>query len=99
MKTVGIDWDNINIYEAIARKTNIEKIEKIPTMLFRTKNGYHIKLYFNREISVEENFKIRKKYDDCKQRLEYSTKRYEATGNGHDILFNMKKNHWRELIG
>jgi len=95
---VGIDWDGISIQEAKKRQKNIEKTENISTLLFRTQNGYHIKLFFDYEIIPSENFMIRETYKDCKKRLEYSKARYDATGSGYDILFNMKKGIWREML-
>lgn len=96
---VGLDWDDITIFEAKKRQKNIEKIEKTSTMLFQTKNGYHLKIIYKKKLSFKQNIKIRNRYNDCKQRLYYSEKRHETTGEGYDILFNMKKHHWEKLIG
>jgi len=67
--------------------------------LFETRNGFHIKLFFDRRLSVDENFCIRERYNDCSVRLSYSRQRYSVTGQGYDILFNMKKGFWRKMIG
>jgi len=96
---VGLDWDNITLKEAKTRQKHIENIEKTSTLLFQRKNGYHLKIIYNKKIPVETNLKIRKKYNDCKNRLQYSLKRLMTTGEGYDILFTMKKNHWEKLIG
>jgi len=96
---VGIDWDYITKKEAKKRQQRIEKNEPVSTMLFRTTNGFHIKLIYPYDLTVDQNFMIREKYKDCNQRLKYSHMRYKTTGQGHDILFNMKKGRWRKLIG
>jgi len=52
-----------------------------------------------KRLSVDENFCIRERYNDCSVRLSYSRQRYSVTGQGYDILFNMKKGFWRKMIG
>ena len=95
---VGLDWDNISLTEAKHRQKTIEKKEQASTILFQTKNGFHLEIIYDIPISVEKNFEIRKKYYDCKQRLRYSPARHETTGEGYDILFNMKRGIWRKMI-
>jgi len=96
---VGLDWDNITERLAKKRQKIIEKQEKTQTLLFQTKNGFHLKIVYPSPVSVEKNFALREKYWDCPQRLNYSKKRYATTQEGYDILFNMKNGFWERLIG
>jgi hypothetical protein len=91
-----LDWDRITKKEALRRKKLIEKQEKTSVILYKTKHGFHAEII--KDATVEENFKLREKYWDDPTRLEISKQRYEDTGSGHDILFDVKGDHWRERI-
>ncbi|MBS3748192.1 MAG: hypothetical protein KGY67_00650 [Candidatus Thermoplasmatota archaeon] len=95
---VCLDWDNISLDEAFKRINIIENKEHIQTLLFETKHGFHVYLFFKREISPFENFRIREKYWDCPLRLQYSKARFETTGKDYDILFTMKSDFFEKLI-
>lgn len=95
---VGLDWDNISLKTARKRQNKIEQNEQVSTLLYRTRNGFHLEIIFKIPLLVTENFRLREKYWDCLRRLEYSKRRYLLTGNGFDILFNYKKGHWRKMI-
>ena len=95
---VGLDWDNISLRTARKRQNKIEQKEQASTLLYKTRNGFHLEIIFKIPLLVTENFKLREKYHDCKKRMMYSKMRYDTIGEGHDILFNMKQSHWREMI-
>jgi len=93
---IGLDLDNITKEQAIQKARQIEKEQKAPVILYQTKHGFHIEIL--KDVTVEENFEIRKKYGDDPKRLEISKKRYKITGKGHDILFAQKNGYWRKRI-
>lgn len=95
---VGLDWDNISLDTALKRVDIIGKEVGVQFLLFKTKNGFHVYLFFNKKISPAENFSIREKYWDCPLRLQYSKARFETTGKDYDILFTMKKDYFEKLI-
>ena len=95
---VGLDWDDISLETARKRQNKIEKKEQTSTLLYKTKNGFHLEIIYKIPLLITENFKLREKYYDCKQRLMYSKMRYETSGEGFDILFNLKKGVWRKMI-
>lgn len=95
---VGLDWDNISLKTARKRQNKIEQNEQVSTLLYRTRNGFHLEIISEKPLLVSENFKLREKYHDCKQRMMYSKMRYDTIGEGHDILFNYKQGYWRQLI-
>jgi len=95
---VGLDWDNISLKTARKRQNKIEKKEQTSTLLYKTRHGFHLEIIYISPLTITENLRLREKYHDCKQRLLYSRLRYETTGTGYDILFNMKKGKWRKLL-
>jgi len=96
---VGLDWDNILLSTAKKRQKIVELEEETQTLLFQTKNGFHLKIIYLNPISVKKNFEIREKYWDCETRLRYSKARYETSKQGYDVLFNMKEGVWEKLLG
>ncbi|RLF34561.1 MAG: hypothetical protein DRM98_00430 [Thermoplasmata archaeon] len=95
---VGLDWDGISLEDAKRRQEKIEQAENVQTILFETKHGFHLELIYPTPVSVEEGFKIREKYDDCKTRMVIGRKRFNVTGTGHDILFTMKNGFIRKRV-
>lgn len=98
MNKVGLDWDNIMLHEAQRRRQEIERKEGVSTILYQTTHGYHCVLLFNHPVSVEDNFKLRERYWDDKNRLKISKLRYKTIGCGWDLLFDCKNGHWRTQI-
>lgn len=95
---IGLDKDNIDETTARQLKNKILKEQDCQVILYETKHGYHFELIYNKKISEKENFTIRKKYGDCKERLRISQlKSRKKTGN-IDILFTMKNNYLRKRI-
>lgn len=97
---VGIDRDN-NTYDEIKKlQQQIIKEQKCEEVaIFKTKNGWHLLLIFNKKISKEKNFQLREKYGDCQERLRFSHLRSDGYQDiPHDILFTIKNGHWRERI-
>lgn len=97
MNIVGIDKDGISEDEAKHLKKKIECEKKCQVILYKTKNGFHLELLFSDELSVEDRFKIRKKYGDCSERLRISKLNSRAKSS-KDILFTVKNNHLRHRI-
>lgn len=95
---VGLDWDNISLRTARKRQQKIEQKEPASTLLYKTRNGFHLEMIFKSPLLVTENFRLREKYYDCKQRLMYSKMRYDTIGEGYDILFSYKDGYWRKMI-
>lgn len=97
---IGLDWDNIDLNEALRRRTIVENQEKTSTLLFRTLHGFHLYILFKKDVSVDQNFSVREKYWDCKNRLNYSKSRFMTTNRKDDIdiLFTMKNGFFEELI-
>jgi len=62
---VGLDWDGISLETARKRQNKIEKKEQTSTLLYKTKNGFHLEIIFKVPLLVSENFKLREKYYDC----------------------------------
>ena len=93
---IGLDLDNITKEQAIQKARQIEKEQKAPVILYQTKHGFHIEIL--KDVTVEENIRIREKYGDDPRRIEIGKKRYKITGEGYDVLFAYKDEHWRERI-
>lgn len=102
MNRIGIDLDYADIEKVLKLKERILSEEEqngiTQILVFQTKNGYHLELIYNRNIPIEENFRIRERYGDCKTRLEFSKNRYELIGSGYDILFQIKNGYWRRRV-
>ena len=102
MNRIGIDLDNVSLERAIKLKYIILNEEKknglTQILVFQTKHGYHLELIYNRNMTVKENFMVRKQYGDCPIRQMYSKERYELLAGGYDILFHVKDNHWRRRV-
>ncbi len=101
MNVVGLDKDNIDKKEALNLKRKILKEKKCQVIVWQTNRGFHLELLFNKSISKSEDYRIRREYGDCSERLRRSKVR-DAPGVPTDILFTYKiKNgiiHWRKRI-
>ena len=99
---VGLDLDYTPLKDTLELKERILKEQKAngltQILIFQTKHGYHLELIYNRPVAVEEDFKLREKYGDCKKRKEYSERRYNLIGNDYDILFQVKEGFWRKRV-
>jgi len=102
IQRIGIDLDYTPLKDTLELKDRILKEQKAngltQILVFQTKHGYHLELIYNRPVTVEENFRLREKYRDCKKRMEFSKKRYEIIKNNYDILFQIKEGFWRKRI-
>jgi hypothetical protein len=95
---VGLDWDDINLKKAKKRKKKVERETGCQTILYMTQHGFHLEIIFDRDVSVDENFRIREKFWDCKDRLDIGKRRYKTVGRGHDVLFCEKNGFKRKRI-
>jgi len=95
---VGLDKDGISLEEVKQLKEKITKEQKCQVIVYQTKRGFHLILIYTRNILKKENFKIREKYGDCKERIRRSLLRSETPEVPYDILFSIKDGIWRKRV-
>jgi hypothetical protein len=98
MKVIGIDKDNISEKEVRKLKKKIEDEQHCQVILYKTKNGYHLELIFNNDMSLREAFAKREEYGDCSERIRISKLNSRISTHATDILFSMKNSYLRKRL-
>lgn len=98
-----IDFDKRNLREVrrIAKEIATNKQKRVKNVeIYRSSSGkgYHIIAYLKQNMTYSTQFRLRKKYQDCENRLKISKRDYKK-GHNPDVMFTHKKINgtWKQV--